>query len=97
VIAAPTLCATPPKIAEVTAAEGHWRVNRRLVRNTVGVNYLGLCAITLPVALDRANMPVGLQFIALPNHEERLIATALAAERALGTARELLGTPPLLV
>ena len=70
--------------------------NRRIVRNTVAVNYLGLCGVTLPVGLDRAGMPVGLQFIAPPWAEEKLLAIALAAERALGTARERLGTPPML-
>jgi aspartyl-tRNA(Asn)/glutamyl-tRNA(Gln) amidotransferase subunit A len=96
VIATPTLCVTPPKLEEVTTAEGHLRVNRRLVRNTVCVNYLGLCAITIPVALDRAGMPVGLQFIAPTGNEERLIAVALAAERVLGQARQRLGRPPML-
>ena len=96
VIATPTLCVTPPLMSEVKDAEGHGRVNRRLVRNTVGVNYLGLCALTMPVGLDRAGMPVGLQFIAPPGNEERLIAVALAAERVLGTSRDRLGRPPLL-
>jgi aspartyl-tRNA(Asn)/glutamyl-tRNA(Gln) amidotransferase subunit A len=96
VIASPTVCVTPPLMSEVKDADGHWRVNRRLVRNTVGVNYLGLCAITLPVALDRAGMPVGLQLIAPPNCEERLLAAALAAESVLGTGRERLGLAPLV-
>jgi aspartyl-tRNA(Asn)/glutamyl-tRNA(Gln) amidotransferase subunit A len=96
VIVSPTLCVTPPLMDEVRDADGHWRVNRRIVRNTVGVNYLGLCAITLPVALDRAGMPAGLQLIAAPWNEERLLAVALAAERVLGTARERLGVPPLV-
>ncbi len=95
VIASPTLCVTPPLMAQVSEADSHWRVNRRIVRNTVGVNYLGLCAITLPVALDRAGMPVGLQFIAAPGKEERLLAASLAAERVLGTGRERLGLAPL--
>ncbi|HXQ50786.1 MAG TPA: amidase [Stellaceae bacterium] len=96
VFVSPTVCATPALISEVRDTGGHLRVNRRLVHNTVGVNYLGLCAITLPVALDRAGMPVGLQFIAPPGNEERLIAVALAAEHALGTGRQRLGAPPLL-
>jgi aspartyl-tRNA(Asn)/glutamyl-tRNA(Gln) amidotransferase subunit A len=96
VIASPTLCVSPPLMAGLAEPEGHWRVNRRLVRNTVGVNTLGLCAVTMPVALDRQGMPVGLQFIAPPGNEERLIAVARAAERVLGTGRERLGTPPLL-
>jgi aspartyl-tRNA(Asn)/glutamyl-tRNA(Gln) amidotransferase subunit A len=96
VIASPTLCLTPPLMAEVADAESHLRVNRRIVRNTAAVNYLGLCAITMPVGRDSAGMPVGLQLAAPANAEERLLAVALAAERVLGTAADRLGTPPQL-
>ena len=44
VIASPTLCLTPPLMSEVAEADSHLRVNRRIVRNTAWVNYLGLCA-----------------------------------------------------
>ena len=64
VIASPTLCLTPPLMSEVADADSHLRVNRRIVRNTAWVNYLGLCAITMSVARDRAGMPVGLQLTA---------------------------------
>jgi aspartyl-tRNA(Asn)/glutamyl-tRNA(Gln) amidotransferase subunit A len=96
VIATPTLCIAPPILAEIGDPEAYLAANRRIVRNTVAVNYLGLCAITLPVGLDRAGMPVGLQLIAPAWAEEKLLAVALAAERALGTAAERLGVPPLL-
>ncbi|HZT51538.1 MAG TPA: amidase [Stellaceae bacterium] len=96
VIASPTLCLTPPPMADVAEPEGHLRINRRIVRNTVWVNYCGLCAITLPVARDRAGLPVGLQFAARAGDEERLLAVALAAEQVLGTGRDRLGSPPLL-
>ena len=96
VIASPTLCLTPPLMSEVADADSHLRVNRRIVRNTVAVNYLGLCAITMPVGRDRAGMPVGLQLIAPAGAEERLLAIGLAVERVLGTAADRLGTPPLL-
>ena len=96
VIASPTLCLTPPLMSDVADADSHLRVNRRIVRNTVAVNYLGLCAITMPVGRDRAGMPVGLQLIAPANAEEKLLRIALAAERVLGTAVDRLGTPPLL-
>src|SRR5262247_3183777 len=59
-------------------------------------NYLGLCAITMPVGRDRAGMPVGLQLTAPAHAEEKLLTIALAAERVLGTAADRLGTPPLL-
>jgi aspartyl-tRNA(Asn)/glutamyl-tRNA(Gln) amidotransferase subunit A len=64
VIATPTLCITPPLLSEISDADSYLAANRRIVRNTVAVNYLGLCGITLPVGLDRAGMPVGLQIIA---------------------------------
>jgi aspartyl-tRNA(Asn)/glutamyl-tRNA(Gln) amidotransferase subunit A len=96
VIATPTLCITPPVLAELGSPDAYLNANRRIVRNTVAVNYLGLCGITLPVGLDRAGMPVGLQLIAPAWAEEKLLAIALAAERALGTAAERLGTPPML-
>ncbi len=96
VIASPTVGLSPPLMSEIGDPDNHLRANRRMVRNTVWVNYCGLCAITLPVARDRAGMPVGLQFAAPPGNEERLIAVALAAERVLGTGAERLGTPPLL-
>ena len=50
-------------MSEVADADSLW-VNRRIVRNTVAVNYLGLCAITMPVGCDRAGMPVGLELTA---------------------------------
>ena len=96
VIATPTLCVTPPILSDIREPETYLSTNRRIVRNTVAVNYLGLCAITLPVGLDGARMPVGLQFIAPAWAEEKLLAIALAAERALGGATDRLGTPPLL-
>ena len=96
VIASPTLCLTPPLMSEVADADSHLRVNRRIVRNTVAINYLGLCAITMPVGRDRVGMPVGLQLIAPAGAEERLLTIALAAERVLGTAADRLGIPPLL-
>ena len=96
IIASPTLCMTPPLMSDVADADCHLRVNRRIVRNTVAANYIGLCAITLPVGRDRAGMPVGLQLTAPANVEERLLAIALAAARVLGTAVDRFGTPPLL-
>jgi aspartyl-tRNA(Asn)/glutamyl-tRNA(Gln) amidotransferase subunit A len=96
VIASPTLCLTPPLMSDVADADSHLRVNRRIVRNTAWVNYLGLCAITIPVGRDRAGMPVGLQLTAPAVAEEKLLTIALAAERVLGTAADRLGTPPFL-
>jgi aspartyl-tRNA(Asn)/glutamyl-tRNA(Gln) amidotransferase subunit A len=96
VIASPTLCLTPPLMSEVADADSHLRINRRIVRNTSWVNYLGPCAVTMPVGRDRAGMPVGLQLTAPARAEEKLLTIALAVERLLGTRADRLGTPPLL-
>ena len=76
------------------SSEECWAHNRNFVHNLVPVNYLALCAATLPVGLDRVGMPVGLQFIAKGGNDERLLAIACAAEHVLGTPREILGAPP---
>jgi aspartyl-tRNA(Asn)/glutamyl-tRNA(Gln) amidotransferase subunit A len=82
-------------LAEETDAEQFWARNRKIVHNLVPVNYLTLCAATLPVGLDRLGMPVGLQLIAKGGDDERLVAIACAAERILGTPREILGVAPM--
>jgi aspartyl-tRNA(Asn)/glutamyl-tRNA(Gln) amidotransferase subunit A len=95
VIATPTVMFSPHVLAEETGAEQFWARNRKIVHNLVPVNYLSLCAATLPVGLDRLGMPVGLQLIAKGGDDERLIAIACAAERVLGTPRDILGVPPM--
>jgi aspartyl-tRNA(Asn)/glutamyl-tRNA(Gln) amidotransferase subunit A len=94
VIAAPTAMFTP-RVLKEGGPEEIWARNRTLVHNVAPANYLALCAATLPVGLDRVGMPVGLQFIAKGGDDERLVAVACAAERVLGTSREILGAPPM--
>ena len=48
----------------------------------------------MPVALDAARMPVGLQIMGPLRSEERLLSIGLGLERVLGMARERLGKPP---
>lgn len=91
----PTLPLTPPVMDEIAGAEDHLRQNLRLVRNTNTASLLGMCAVTLPVALDDAGMPVGLHIVARGCGEETALALALACERALGRARDRIGTPPM--
>ncbi len=91
----PTLPLTPPDLAEITGPEEHLRQNLLLVRNTNTASLLGMCAITLPVALDSAGMPVGLHIVARGGGEETALALALACERVLGRARDRIGPPPM--
>ena len=68
------------------------RLNLLMLRNTCVVNFLGLCAVTIPAGLDAAGMPVGLQLIGAPGSEPRLLAIARRFENTL--ARAGVWTPP---
>jgi aspartyl-tRNA(Asn)/glutamyl-tRNA(Gln) amidotransferase subunit A len=95
VIATPTVMLTPHVLTEEAGPEKFRARNRSIVHKLVPVNYLRLCAATLPVGLDRLGMPVGLQFIAKGGDDERLVTIACAAERVLGTPGKILGAPPM--
>jgi aspartyl-tRNA(Asn)/glutamyl-tRNA(Gln) amidotransferase subunit A len=95
VIATPTVMFTPHVLTDEVGPEKFWAHTRNIVHNVAPANYLALCAATMPVGLDRVGMPVGLQFIAKGGDDERLVAIACAAERVLGTPREILGAPPM--
>lgn len=90
VLVTPTVALSPPPLAEVATTDSYRRANFLALRNTAPVNYLGLCALTLPVGLDAAGMPVGMQLIAPARQEERLLAIGCAIEDAL----EALVPPP---
>jgi aspartyl-tRNA(Asn)/glutamyl-tRNA(Gln) amidotransferase subunit A len=79
----PTVPITPPPMAEITDDDTYMRINLRMLRNTCVVNFLGLCAVTLPVGRDQAGMPVGMQLTGRPGTEPRLLAIACAIERLL--------------
>ena len=94
-IVMPTSPLSPPTVGEVAKVDDYVRLNRRSFRYTCPGNLLGLCALSIPVGLDAAGMPVGLQLVSRSFSEERLLAVGGALERALGNARQRLGRPPL--
>jgi aspartyl-tRNA(Asn)/glutamyl-tRNA(Gln) amidotransferase subunit A len=93
-IALPTISVTPPRLADVALADDYRAQNLAASRNSAVIALLGLTALTLPVALDRAGMPVGLQLAARHCSDADLIALAHACERVLGTCPQRLGRPP---
>ena len=93
-VAGPCVPITPPRFDEVASVDDYRKANMMALCNTAVANYLGLCAITLPVGLDAAGMPVGLQLMAGPMQEESLLRLGLAIERRGGTPRQRLGRPP---
>ena len=94
-VVGPTMPITPPKIAEVQEPTAYMKANLMAARNTTVANLLAMNAVTIPVALDAAGMPVGLQIMCAGGADARVIAIARAFEKVLGTARQRLGTPPL--
>ena len=94
-IVGPTIAISPPTLSEVAESKEYHRKNMAASRNTSTVNMLDLCAVSMPVALDAINMPVGLHIISQHGKDEKLLAIALTFEKVLGSARERIGTPPL--
>ena len=95
-VAAPTVAITPPPLTELADPGAYRRANLAALRNTAVLSYLGACAVSLPVGLDRAGMPVGLQ-LALPGGgDDELLALAASVEGVLGAPADRLGPPPAL-
>jgi aspartyl-tRNA(Asn)/glutamyl-tRNA(Gln) amidotransferase subunit A len=91
----PTISVTPAKVADLAQPDAYRTHNLAASRNCAVLALYGVSAITLPVALDAAGMPVGLQLAARHNQDRALLALALAAERRLGTADRRIGRPTL--
>jgi aspartyl-tRNA(Asn)/glutamyl-tRNA(Gln) amidotransferase subunit A len=94
VLAIPTAILTPPPVAEVEPLERYLATNRALLTPTCPIGMLGLCAVSLPVGLDRAGMPVGLQLVGKAGADAELLGVALAAERVLGFKGPALSLSP---
>ena len=93
VLALPANLLTPPPVAELDDLEHYGKVNATILRPTYPLSVLGLCAISIPVGLDATGMPVGLQLVAPGGQDEALLGVALAVERIMGSAVQLLGRP----
>lgn len=96
VLVGPTLPITPPLLEDVVSPDAWQVTNKRAVRNTYIASLLGLCGITLPAGLDANRMPVGMQMLAKPWEEERLLDIGCTFERILGNCAERLGRPPMV-
>ncbi|PAU79422.1 amidase [Halomonas salipaludis] len=90
----PTVAITPPTLESLEPEGAYPKANMKALRNTVMANFMGLCALTLPVGRDAANMPVGLQVMAGPWQDARLLAIGQAIEARLGNSLDILGEVP---
>ncbi|MEM7263504.1 MAG: amidase family protein [Planctomycetota bacterium] len=73
---APTVAITPPRLDEIDQLDAYRTANLLALRNTSLANFLGQCAVTLPVGNDEAGMPVGLQIMGPGRTDAALIAIA---------------------
>ena len=94
-ILTPTVAITPPTLESLEPEGAYPKANMKALRNTVMANFMGLCALTLPVGRDATNMPVGLQLMAGPWQDARLLAIGQAIEKRLGNGLDVLGEVPL--
>jgi aspartyl-tRNA(Asn)/glutamyl-tRNA(Gln) amidotransferase subunit A len=80
---APTTPLFPIPVAECSTVESAVAWNKRSLRNTQPVNYVGQCGVSLPVPLSAPSLPVGLQVAAAPSRDAHLLGLAIAIERAI--------------
>lgn len=94
VLITPTVAVPPPLLSEVADAASYGKANLLALRNTSIGNLFGWCALSMPAGMDYNRMPVGMQLMAPPMQEPRLLGIAAAVEQHLGNQFDLLGTAP---
>lgn len=79
----PTVPIIPPHIAELASDAEYTRQNMLILRNTLIINVLDGCSISLPVG-EPAGPPCGLMLSTVGGADHRLFDVAAAVERELG-------------
>lgn len=90
----PTVPITTPKIVEIEDKHAYARINMQALRNASIINFLGLCAITMPAGRDAEAMPVGLHLVGNAWCDARLLSIGRAIEECIGDGSTLLGRLP---
>ncbi|WP_029031768.1 amidase [Salinarimonas rosea] len=85
VVLAPTTATVAPTIAALEDVDVGLAYAMQMTRNTQPGNYLDLCASSLPLPVAPGSLPVGLQLMAPPLAESRLLGASLAVETLLGS------------
>lgn len=85
-ILTPATPATAPRCKPGALAEGETDLvtTLGLMRFITPANSLGLPALAVPVGVDAAGLPIGLQLLAPPWHEASLLHAGAVLEAALG-------------
>lgn len=85
-LAVPTVAVPAPRIGQrdIELEDGTADATALMVRNTAPMNFTGFPAISIPCGASADGLPIGLQLVALPWQEERLLQAAYAFEQVLG-------------
>ena len=85
VLVGPTTPISAPRIDEVTVQIGSERENTRMASTCLvrAINLVGEPALSMPCGKSRNNLPIGLQLIARPFTEPKLLQIARTLEAAL--------------
>ena len=78
----PTTPIVAPKITEVATQEEFGRKNAMLLRNTAPINFLDLCAMSLPLP-RQVGLAAGLMLVGRNGQDHRLFNIAAAVEKCL--------------
>ena len=84
----PTTPFAAPVVEEIDRDGVYFPINSLCLRNTIAVNLLDLCAVSLPCGFTRDGLPIGLQLIGHPHDEARLLRLARAFEQATDFSRQ---------
>jgi amidase len=81
VLVTPVIASPPPRIGELSGAEGAARVIE-LLRYTPQLNISGQPAVSLPLHWTEGGLPIGVQLVAAPHREDLLVRLASQLEAA---------------
>ncbi|SFU48895.1 amidase [Halomonas korlensis] len=80
IIVSPTTQAPPCRLSELDDPGTAMQAAMGMTRNTQPANYFDWCAVTLPMGVDSAGLPLGLQLNGPYHDDARLLAVAVALE-----------------
>jgi aspartyl-tRNA(Asn)/glutamyl-tRNA(Gln) amidotransferase subunit A len=80
----PTTPIIAPPLGSIASDDDYIRINMRSLRNTIIGNFLGACAISLPMS-EPAAPPTGLMLMARGGSDRRLFRVARGVETVLAT------------
>ncbi len=77
----PTTADFPPLVSDLEDPEKGMKLALGMTQNTQPSNYLGLCAVSLPLPVE--GLPIGYQLMGAPDTDRKLLEMAVAIEASL--------------